>query len=241
MRTTEAIVLFKVDYRDSSKILHLYAKDGHHSVVAHGVKKLNSMHRVLAQIGNVIRLDLSSSRDLPSLKDGELVHEFPTVQTDPIGLAYLSHMLDLVRLAISSDSDHEKMYQFLIKLLQRLERGWDPELLTFVFELKLLHFLGHGLSLAGCTMCNEAEDLVFHISSGGLLCRQHLTPVDVSYDQDIYGLIDLLYRLDVTTDELPVVAPNDRVILRHIIDLLYEEFVGVHTRSRSILRQLKKY
>ena len=42
MAVMEAIVLNSIEYKDSSKILNLYTENGHKSVIAHGVKKLNS-------------------------------------------------------------------------------------------------------------------------------------------------------------------------------------------------------
>ena len=237
----EAIVLYQVDYRDSSKILYLYSKQGHHNVLAHGVKKMNSTTRFLSQIGNVISLSIPLNKELPAMKDGELVADFPAIISDVIAYSYLTHILELVRHTVSADLDHVKMYRFLRKILDRLNEGTDPETLTFLFELKLLYFLGHGLHLTGCTMCDERDDLVFHISSGGLVCRHHLHPTDTMYDTGVYTQLMTLYYLDLDKTDIPAIDANDRVILRHIIDLLYSEFVGYQSKSRSILKQLKKY
>lgn len=237
----EAYVLHQVNYKDTSKILYLYSDQGHHTVIAHGVKKLNSINRFLSQVGNKIRLDINPDKDMSSLQDGELIEDYEPIKHDIMRYTYMSHILQLVRNTISADLDHPKMMKFLDKLFYMMEDGVDEELLTFVFELKLLFFLGHGLHLHGCTMCDKDQDLVFHINSGGLVCQSHLHPSDTHYDSDTYHSLMVLYYIDITTTPLPEFTPNDRVRIRHIIDLLYDEFVGYRTKSREILRQLKKY
>lgn len=241
MADIEAIVLHQIDYRDNSKILYLYSAQGHLNVLAHGVKKMNSVNRFLSQTGTVIRCRLTSSKQLPSLQDGELLQEFSTIKQDAYLYAYMSHILELTRHTIADDLDHAKMYQFLLKLFECMNQGSDPELLSFIFELKLLYFLGHGLHIHGCTQCDDPEDLVFYISGGGLICRRHLHPSDTWYDAGIYQQLIQLYYLDIKQQPLPEMSANDRVIIRHIIDLLFEEFVGFTTKSRNILKQLKKY
>jgi DNA repair protein RecO (recombination protein O) len=237
----DAYVLHQVNYKDTSKILYLYSDKGHYTVIAHGVKKMNSINRFLSQVGNKIRLDINPDKDMSSLQDGELLEDFESIKQDIMRYTYMSHILQLVRNTISPDLDHPKMMAFLDKLFAKMDDGLDEELISFVFELKLLFFLGHGLHLDGCTMCEEKTDLVFHISSGGLVCRSHLHSSDTYYDSDTYHQLMVLYYIDITTTPLPECSPNDRVRIRHIIDLLYEEFVGYHTKSREILRQLKKY
>ncbi len=240
MNIERAFVLHAIDYRDSSKILYLYTPAGHQNVIAHGVKKLNSINRYLSQVGTMIKCTTSDGK-LPSLRDGELRREYEHVKSDLVAFTYLSHILELVRNTISEDADHEKMFAFLGKLFDRMDDGQDPELLTFIFELKLLYFLGTGLHLHACTTCGEQTDLVFHVSSGGLICRDHVEPGMTIYERPIYGQLMVLYYIDLDRTELPRISADDRIVIRAIIDMLYDEFVGYHTKSRGILRQIKKY
>jgi DNA repair protein RecO (recombination protein O) len=240
MEAKRAFVLYSMDYKDSGKILYLYTEHGQQSVLAHGVKKLSSINRFLSQNGTEISLTMTNA-SFPSMRDGELVHEYKHIKEDLVSYTYMNHVLELVRHTVSEDLDHPKMYRFLQKIFALMEAGNDPEILTFVFEFKLLYFIGNGLHLRSCTSCGKTENLVFHISSGGLTCKEHLTTDQTYYESDIFHLIMLLYYIDLDTTELPQIAPNQRILLRHILDLLYQEFVSFESKSRSILRQIKKY
>lgn len=236
----EAFVLNSIDYKENSKILYLYTKNGHQSIIARGVKKMNSINRFLSQNGTHIKYTHTASK-FPSLKEGEILHEYEHIKQDIVLYTYMNHINELVQHTISEDLNHEKMFQFMEKIFERLDDGFDSELLTFVFELKLLHFLGYGLRLKHCSLCTENENLVFHVSSGGLVCKQHLQFQDESFDFGVYKFIQDLYYIDVEKQELPDIDSNDRVIIRHIIDLLYDEFISYKTKSRGILKQIKKY
>ena len=147
MEMNEAIVLRSLDYKDSSKILYLYTEKGLTSVIAHGVKKMNSQFRVLSQAGNLISLSMSQSK-FPSLKDGVLINEFETLRKDLFAFTYVSHILELINNTIPEDSNHLKMFLFLKKIFFKMNDGIDPETLSFIFELKLLYFLGYGFNFS---------------------------------------------------------------------------------------------
>jgi len=240
MDIDSAIVLHNIDYKDNSKILYLYTNFGHKSVIAHGVKKLNNINRFLSQNGTEIKCTITSGT-FPSLRDGELLEEYANIKQDIVAYTYMNHIMELVRHTISDDLDHQKMYQFIQKVFRMMNDGYDSEILSFIFELKLLFFLGNGLHLQACAECGTTENLRFHISSGGLVCPEHLEMNQQVYGEDIYSILQNLYYIDVDKNIFPSIESNVRIIIRHIIDLLYVEFVGFSSKSREILTQIKKY
>ena len=236
----EAIVCKSLDYKDSSKILYLYTEKGTMSVIARGVKKLQSINRFLSQVPNVIKFTPTRG-DFPSLKEGELVKEFSNIELDIESYTFVSHILELVSAIIDENNDHPKMYQFLKRLLTLFDQQFDPEILSFIFELKLLHFLGYGLRFSGCSLCEENDNLVYSIRNGGLICRKHLEPLEEHFDSDIYMKINELYRMDISDLKTFEFTKNERIMIRHIIDVTYSDFTGYQSKSRSIIKQIKKY
>lgn len=240
MELTEAIVLRSLDYKDSSKILYLYTEEGLKSVIAHSVKKMNSINRFLSQNGNLIRLNYTKS-DFPSLKEGELINDYPNIKKDLVSYTYMNHMMELISNTIPSDSDHKKLYSFVKRLFLLLDKGIDPELISFIFELKLLYFLGYGLNFKECSICSSKENLVFSVDFGGLVCPEHLSKNQTSYDPSVYLNIMKLYRIDINKTEIPLLEKNDKIIIRHIIDVLYMDYVAYKTKSLGIIKQILKY
>ncbi len=240
MEFVDAIVLKSLDYKDSSKILYLYTEKGLLSVIAHGVKKMNSINRVLSQNGNLIRITFTKG-NFPSLKEGELVNDYEMIKSDILSYTYLNHIMELVNNTISEDLDHPKMFNFLKKIFKLFNDLVDPEMLSFIFELKLLYFLGYGLNFKQCNICDKNEFLVFNVDNGGLVCKEHLSFNQESFDSDIYIQLAKLYFIDINEFKTVDLTSNQRVIIRHIIDLLFDQYVSFKTKSRKIIQQLQKY
>lgn len=240
MDIKKAIVLNSIDYKDNSKILYLYTEEGHKSVIAHGVKKLNNINRFLSQNGNVISLSLTNGK-FPSLKEGHLLNDYENIKKDIYQYTYMNHIMELVKNVVSDDLNHSKMFFFLEKIFSKMNQGYQSNILSYIFELKLLHFVGYGLNFKGCNLCTDNEVLVFNPSSGGLVCKKHLNFNDPAYDKDIYQILYQLYVIDIERDELPEIDKPTMRIIRSIIDLLYDEFISYNTRSKEILKQIENY
>lgn len=236
---TLAFVLQSIDYKDNHKILYTYTKDGQQSILAYNVKKLKNRSRYLSQRGNLIQYS-SPKKELASLKDGQLVNEYENIKLDPIKYATQLHILELVRHVIDDASNHEKMFNFLSKIFDLMNQGFDEETLAFIFELKLLYFVGYGLNFKACSICFKTEDLVFHVNSGGLICKDHIKDLSRSYQGDVIDDLKRLYFIDILTDSFPLIEGHKKHLIRQIIDELYEEFISYHTKSSQILKQLKK-
>ena len=153
----------------------------------------------------------------------------------------MNHIMELLRHVLDEHADHEKMFRFVYKVFTEMNNGVDAELLSFVFELKLLYFIGYGLNFGSCNICDDNESLVFHPSSGGLTCRKHVEQMQDAYEKDVYDKLEWLYLFDINTQTLQEIDANYRSIIRHIIDMLYDEFVGFKSKSLEIIKQLKKY
>lgn len=240
MALEKAIVLHSIHYKDSAKLLYLYTESGHKSCQVHGVKKMKSNYRYLAQNGTVVNIDLTNAT-LPSVREAELINDYPVIKQDIIAYTYMCHIMELVRNVVSDDLNHPKMIQFLEKIFTLMNEEKDPEILTFIFELKLLFFIGYGLNFKGCSICDLDEALVFHPSSGGLVCSSHLKYKEEAFSKESYLLLQLLYYIDIDKQELPEIDESERHTIRHILDILFDEFVSFKTKSREILKQLKKY
>ena len=240
MEAIKALVLNSIDYKEASKILYLYTEKGHLSVIAHGVKKMNSINRFLSQNGTYIKLTTTQSK-FPSLKEGEMINDYENIKKDILTYTYQNHIMESVKYTISDDLNHVKMFQFMLKVFNQMNENVDPELLSFIFELKLLYFIGYGLNFKSCSVCDKKEHLVFSPSHGGLICKEHLQFKDVSYNKDIHDILKYLYYIDIDKTTPFDLTPSERMSVRVILDILFSDFMNFKSKSREILKQIKKY
>ncbi len=239
MEETKGLVLQSLDYKDNHKILYLYTAVGHQTLLAYGVKKMNNIQRFLSQRGSLIQYK-TPKKPMDSLCDGELLNGYDSIKEDPTTYTRMLHILELVRHVIDDHSNHPKMFQFLVKIFDQMNQLKDAELYQYIFELKLLHFIGYGLNFKQCNICGNNKDLVFHPSSGGVICRHHIKDFSVTYPYDTYESLAHLYFIDISQDTPRQLSSTERSHISDIIALLYDEFVGYQTKSSKILQQMKK-
>jgi DNA repair protein RecO (recombination protein O) len=239
MAQIEGIVCKVIDYKDSSKILYIYTQEGPISVMARGVKKMTSVMRNLAQVGNFIRFD-APKKELSTLKEATLLDSYESIQYDVEAFTFLSHILELTYNTVDQHNDHPKLISFLKRLLRLINEGANPETASFIFELKLLYFLGYGLHFNTCMTC-DSPNVLFSVSDGGHVCKEHAKERSLLFDRDDSALLQALYYIDIDKTDFPVFTKNQVILIRHIIDSLYEEYIGYRSKSRQILKQIKKY
>ena len=97
---TEAVVLSKMDYRDTSSILSVYTKDyGKISVILKGVRNPKSKKGFVAEPLNHLHIIIyrKDSRELQLLSSADLISHFPRIKEDLDRLKYSLAILELVK------------------------------------------------------------------------------------------------------------------------------------------------
>jgi DNA repair protein RecO (recombination protein O) len=237
MNQIEAIILYSIDYKETGKLVYFYTEEGNKSMQVYGVKKMNSKYRYLVQNGTLVSLS-TTNKTFPSLKEATLLNDYEHIKQDLIGYTTMNHILELVRNTIAEENDHKKMFHFLKKVFAKMNQENKYYELLYIYELKLLHFLGYGLNFRSCSHCDMNNELVFHPSSGGLVCKEHLSFNQEYYTNDVINSLKTLYFIDLDQQEVPSIEAKMANTIRHIIDLMYDEFISFHSKSLTILKQL---
>ena len=91
MEKIEGIILKKINYKESSKIIYLYTKDGLVSVLVHGSNKMKSPYLSLTSTLNHVSLFVSG-KDLRTLRDGDIVNGFSKITNNLEKYTYITHV-----------------------------------------------------------------------------------------------------------------------------------------------------
>jgi len=237
MKTVEGYILRTIDYKETSKLLYLYTNEGLLSMVARGVKKMQSAYRHIAQSGMHVKVTLTDGK-LPTLKEAELINHYPTIKKhiERVHIMYTVH--DYLLYNIHDQDDHKKMFQFLLKVLNRLETSEYSHELLCIFELKLLHFLGVGMNFKACAVCNTLDNLVFDLHTSSVYCSTHADSKHSLYDASVTKQLRHFYYCDVLTYNEPLLTTHEVQLLYAITDALYSTHLGFKSRAKTILQTL---
>lgn len=244
----EAILIRAMDYGEGHKILTLYTlHQGKVSVMARGARKLKSRHTGATQLFTHAEYTYYKSSKMGTLNHAEIIHSHEELRSDLNKTAYASYLAEMIyRLVTDDEPGSQFLFEQLAAALQELAEGKDLQIVTHIFELKLLRYTGYEPVLSHCSLCGNREELEhFDAQAGGMVCRhcaasnQHRL---LRIDEKTWKLLQVLQKVDLRKLGNIAVTPQTKQQL----GALMRSFMDYHTdaaywKSRKFLDQMEKY
>lgn len=182
----EAIVLKKIDFRETSVILSLYTEHmGRVKCILKGVRTdRGRVPPLVFTPGSSIFGFLYMRRsELGLLSSPSLVDSYEIVKRKNLAVWHI--ILNLVNLFTPEKAKEEEIF-YLLKEAGAMLAVTDTPLITFVsFKIKFVKILGYGIELKRCIICGKESGLyLFSGKLGGIVCKdcskKELTSVRIS-------------------------------------------------------------
>ena len=174
-KTTKALVLREVKYKEADKILTVLTEDeGKMTVKARGALRKSCKYGAAAQALCFSEMTLFGNAGKWSINEAETIEQFLPLRGDIELLALGSYFAEALEAVTDEDSPNPELLQLGLNSLFALSRGmFSPEHIKAVFELKLMCLSGFEPQLSACPVCGKAdgEDAVFSLTGGSLHCR----------------------------------------------------------------------
>jgi len=156
---TEAVVLSKMDYRDSSNILSLYTKDfGRLSVIHKGARSSKSKKGFTAEPLNHLQIIIykKDTRELQFLSSMYLVSYFPHIKEDLNKLKFSLAILELIKKLTPENETNIRLFNGLTRILFLMDSSNESPKITFGrFFLFFLKETGYEIQLNKCSSCQN--------------------------------------------------------------------------------------
>ncbi|HMN49324.1 MAG TPA: DNA repair protein RecO [Ignavibacteriaceae bacterium] len=156
---TEAVVLSKINYGDTSSIISLYSKsDGKISAIVKGGRGPKSKIGKMIDPLNYLQIIIykKNTREVQILSNADLISHFPKIKEDLESTKYAFAIIELIKnLTVENESNH-KLFKGLIKILNLIEEKKEqPAVLFDRFFLFFLSELGYDLAIDKCGICGK--------------------------------------------------------------------------------------
>ena len=122
-----------------------------------------------------------------------------------------------------------------------MNQGLDYEVLTNIFEIQILSRFGVSLNFYDCVFCHRTGlPFDFSFQYGGVLCPEH-------YHKDVHRshlnpnipfLLNQFQAVQFSELETISLKPEIKRQIRDFIDQLYDEYVGIHLKSKKFIDSL---
>jgi DNA repair protein RecO (recombination protein O) len=148
---TEAVVLSKLNYGDSSSIVTLFTKEyGKLSAMLKGGRNPKSKLSLIVDPINYLEVIFynNPSRDLQILTSADIKAHFPKIKDDLDKLKYAHSVIELVKNLSVEHEVNKKLFSGIIRILELMGEGKENPAVTFGrFFLFFLKELGYEFQL----------------------------------------------------------------------------------------------
>ncbi|TDL82260.1 DNA repair protein RecO [Peribacillus frigoritolerans] len=243
LQKCEGIVIRTNDYGETNKIVTIYTRElGKVGVMARGAKKPNSRLSSSTQLFTYGYFLFQKSSGLGGLQQGETISSMRGIREDIFLTAYASYAAELLDKSTEQNEPNPFLFELFSQTLQRLNEGVDPDVLLYIFEMKIVNVLGMYPQLDSCVNCSS-KDGTFHFSirENGFICHRcfETDPYRLQISQATAKLLRLFYYFDLERLGKVTVKPETKAELKMVIDSYYSEYSGIFLKSKKFLDQIE--
>ena len=237
----EGIVLGETNYSESSKILKVFTKEyGIISVMSKGCRSLKSKLRGVSNKLSYANFHIHYKENgISTLIEADTIDTLKNIITDILNISYLSYILDLTE-QVYKHSKSDEIYKILISIVNKINEGYDPSVLTIIYELKLLQFLGISPSIDGCSICGNTNNiLTISVRDGGFVCKNCYSSGKI-YSNQVIKLIRMFIYLDINNITKISLKDETKKELELFINDYYDTLSGIYLNSKDFIKDLNK-
>ena len=236
----KGIVINDTNYSESSKILNILTENlGFVSVISKGCRNYKSKLRSSSCKLTYGYFYLNYKENgLSTLTEVDIINDFKNIKTDLKRLGYSTYLIDLARQVVKQNENSER-FNILEAALLKIEKSFDPVVITNIAELKYLSFLGVAPVFDKCAVCGGNKDIItVNSDAGGYICKNCYTTEYIA-DEKTLKLLRMFNFVDISKiKELNILDKNKKEINKFLEDY-YTKYTGLYLKSKDFLSQIK--
>ena len=241
IQNVEGVVLNVTPYGETSKIINVYTKEyGLIGIMCKGAMSVKSKLRSCTNKLTYGSFNIYYKKDkLSILNSVDVINPFKNIQSDILLISYATYICELTSQVVKQNSSKE-IYNDFIKSLLKIEEGIDPLVITNIFEVKMLEYLGVSLNLTSCISCgNNKEIVTLSTELGGLICKncytnERIVPLSIVKVLNMYYLVDIksINKLNIQKE---IIDEINRFLTSY-----YDDYTGLYLKSKDFLKTIQK-
>lgn len=175
LKTTRALVLREVRYKEADKILTVLTEDeGKMTICARRASGKKSKIGAATEQLTFSEMTLFGNKGYWTINEAETVEQFLGLREDITSLSLGSYFAELIEAVSDEDISNPAVLRLGLNSLFALSRRlYEPEHIKAVFEMRLMCLSGYEPSLDCCAVCGKdgGDGMLFSINGGIAHCR----------------------------------------------------------------------
>lgn len=237
----EGIVLGETNYSESSKILKVLTKEyGIINIISKGCRSIKSKLRGVSSKLSYANFQIYYKKNgISTLTGADTINTLLNIKKDIDLISYSSYLLELTEQAYKY-SNSKDLYDLLVSTLLKINDLYDYEILTYIYELKLLDYFGIKPNIDECSICGNKKNIItISTIDGGYVCQNCYHGGKI-YANKTIQLIRMFIYVDIKQISKIKVSKEIKQEISEFINEYYEDYSGVYLKSREFLKNLVK-
>ena len=242
----KGIVIRSMDYGENSKIITLCTENNSNiGIVMRGVKKTKYRYADLGHLFTYGQYLFFYNKGLGTFQSGEVIASNHRIRENIIKVAYASYACELLYRIVQEEKGTFWFSQ-LRAYLSALSDDKDAEIVTALYEMKVLQKDGYAPQLEVCVNCSykgEPQQAYICPRLGGIVCSSckcKYTDVFPTSKRTV-SLLKMFLRLNMTQIGSIRVSIPIRTEVTKIMRLFMDSHFGLPLKSLRFIDQLHKY
>ncbi|MGX7197697.1 DNA repair protein RecO [Enterococcus olivae] len=240
---SKGILLFSKDHKEKDKLVKIFTESaGKQMFYVKGAHRRNNpLTPALLSFTEAVYIGKFNSEGLSFLNSAKEVRHFRNIQSDIFLAGYATYIMNLADAAIEDRVYDPNLYTFLHQALLMMDQGNDAEILTNIFEIQVLQRFGIAIDWQKCAVCQETHGKFDYSSKyNGILCEKHWDKDPRRHHADPVAIhfIRMFSQISYENIQSIELKPETKASIRQTIDALYEEYVGLHLKSKKFIDQM---
>lgn len=202
----KGIILRQMNLGEADKILTVFTSNlGKIRVVAKGIRRPDSKLGGHLELFTLSQILLAKGRNLDVVISADTLDSFKGIKHNLKKLALTYYIAELVDRLISEEYKDTRIFNLIIQAFKQIKSSLPVPTILFliskIFEINLLKFLGYSPELKKCVHCGRTLDdftkeLFFSSSLGGILCFncRNLDKIAVKISRKAVKTLNLLQK-----------------------------------------------
>jgi DNA repair protein RecO (recombination protein O) len=239
---TDAVVISKMDYSNTSKIAVLFTNEfGKISVLVKGARSAQAKTGRTVDVLNYIQVILNKkeTRELQYVNQVDLLDGYSKIKDDLVKLKYAVTGLELINALIPEAEQHSRLFRGLVKILSQINNTTShPAIPMLRFILFFLKEIGFELQLDNCFYCgkefSDAESVSFNFEKGTICSscsKDHL--ISFTFTKELFNFFLCLRQKESN------IKVNDRDI--EIAYYFIEKYLKYHVPEFKGIKSIHLY
>lgn len=174
---TEAIVLSRRDFRETSIITNFYTRDfGKLSAILKGIKQEPTKFASTVEPFSCNEIIFYKKRNsaLHLVNSCDIKNNFNSIRRDILKIGMASIMMELIDAVMPAEDKNEEIFDLTLSTLTELEVSQNCDKVMTIFKIKILALSGFKPHFDSCVSCGDRilGQSKFSLAFGGLLCTR---------------------------------------------------------------------